>query len=216
MSPSQVSESKARTYTCKSDDIDIIMSGVAHPLLQQVSFEEEMMAGMAMEPKWMVDPGLAMEPGRTRMSVYADLMEASASLSSLRLVTDKYFVLGETQSIAPSDVQSQFDGLRADAEEMGVPLTDQVVSEAMRIVKELRAYLPPETDVYVRSGGKVAVEVFRQHRASFLLICEPSGEALTVVIVDDFSTTTRYSDSARLPNACLRSGLREVMMVPVD
>lgn len=216
MSPTQASEAKALTYSCKSDDIDVITSGIAYPLLQKVSFEKEAMAGMAMAPEWMVDPGLAMESRRTGMSVYARLMEASASLSPLRLFGDKYFVLGEAQSITPSEVRSRFDDLHADAEEMGVPLTDQVVREAMRIVMELRAYLPSETDVYVRSGGKVAVEVFRQRRASFLLICEPSGEALTVVIVDDFSTTTRYSDSARLPNACLRNGLREVMMVPAD
>lgn len=216
MSPTQASAAKALTYTCKSDDIDVITSGIAYPLLQKVSFEKETLAGMAMVPEWMVDPGLVMESGRTGMSVYARLMEASASLSPLRLFGDKYFVLGEAQSITPSEVRSRFDDLRVDAEEMGVSLTDQVVREAMRIVMELRAYLPSETDVYVRSGGKVAVEVFRQRRASFLLICEPSGEALTVVIVDDFSTTTRYSDSARLPNACLRNGLREVMMVPVD
>ena len=65
-----------------------------------------------------------------------------------------------------------------------------------RIVRGLRSLLLPHSDVHTWDDGEVAVEVFGERGRRFLLLCEPGGNALCVVTVNNVTRRTPYVNDA--------------------
>ena len=90
---------------------------------------------------------------------------------------------------------------------------DNVLSEAKRIVLQLRTRLPANTDIYSMDDGKVAVELYGSSGRGFLLVCEPKGSALCIVTVNGVSRRARYQTSRDLPDGFVSDGLKAVRPV---
>ena len=88
-----------------------------------------------------------------------------------------------------------------------------VVAEARRIVGLIAEQLPADTDIYVMDEGKVVIDLHGPPKHGLLLVCEPGGSALCVVVVNGVSRRARYESSESLPDGFLREGLSDVLPV---
>ena len=117
--------------------------------------------------------------------------------------------------MAPSgygSVDSWFDSLPPNIAlgSDGPLASTDTINEAKRIARHLHDRLPPDTDVYVMEGGKVALEVFGSLGYGFLLVCENGGSALCIVTVDGSARRARYENSSCLPDGFVLEGLKHV------
>ena len=101
--------------------------------------------------------------------------------------------------------------IEADALSMGheVPGKD-VVKDTERILRKIYQYLPRQYDVSSMSKGRIGIDVDGGFGRSLLLVCEPGGNALCVVTIDQVSRRARYEDSRFLPDDFVKEALRQM------
>ena len=87
-----------------------------------------------------------------------------------------------------------------------------VIEEARRIFDLVADQLPTDTAIYVMDAGKVVIDLHGPLKHGLLLVCEPGGSALCVVVVSGVSRRARYEDSSVLPDGFLLEGLRDVLL----
>ena len=92
-----------------------------------------------------------------------------------------------------------------------MPSGKEVKAEAIRILTQLRDWLPANVDVYTIDEKNIAIEVFGPPRNGLLLVCEEGGGAVCFVTVDGTPRRARYKSSALLPDGFIREGLQSVL-----
>lgn len=110
-----------------------------------------------------------------------------------------------------SEASEGLDSIASDAVDMGYEIPEEsVVSEASRILGEMRSYRALSFDAYSMSGGRVGIDVNGGVGRSMIVVCEPGGSALCVVTVGGDARRARYENSRFLVDDFVRQGLRDM------
>ena len=106
---------------------------------------------------------------------------------------------------------SDLDDVVVEAAEEGYPTpSEDAITSARRLVREMYEIAPQRIEVYPTPDGEVALDV-PSARGSVILLCASGGGALCLVNVNGDRRRARYSSTTKLPDGFIREALTELV-----
>ena len=117
---------------------------------------------------------------------------------------------------APNDLLEalgDLDMVVLEATEEGFPRpSDDAISSAGRLLREMHVIAPQRIEVYPTADGEVALDVSND-RGSVILLCDSWRGALCLVNVNGDQRRARYLSTTRLPDGFVREALTELVFL---
>ena len=115
--------------------------------------------------------------------------------------------VGEDSNGTPQDLADALADLAdacEEAREDGFPIPDrELLDRSEQLLRKLYVVWPHRFEVYPNPDGEVAIDARNDRGSAVLVLCEPAGEVLCLVHINDEQRIRRYPSTEDLPDESL-------------